>query len=401
MKILMLLDGPYEGDFRLKKEVSTLLENGHEITLVCYRTGDKPKESIEGALKLLRTEKVIDNRRAGFIDILNSVFFINFDISKRLSGLHESFDVVHVHDLPLANTGLRYARKKQIPCVLDLHENYPEALKIWFSWRKNPLIRIKNKVFFGYSKWFSRERRMTQKYDFVVAVVEEMKERIVELHKLDSSKVYVVSNTEPKDLFLPVKGEKSSSDRFQILYVGGIGPHRGLQTAIAAMPEIVKKHAHAEMVIIGSGNTDTMNYLRNLVSKLKMEEHVNFTGRLPFKEALEYMKGAGINMIPHLKNNHTDHTIPHKLFQIMNSEFLLLVSSCKPLKRIVEEYDAGLVFEADNPRDFADQVDFAINNPEKVLAKAKNAHKAVQGEGLNWEADAKRLVALYDDIASL
>jgi len=400
MNVLMLLDGSFEGDIRLKKEISALTEKGHKVTLVCYRREGEDIRSVFEGYTIVRTTKVMSHKREGMLDVLNSIFYVHFDLAKEITKLNENFDLVHVHDLPLANTGLRYARTKNIPCVLDLHENYPEALKIWFSWRKSALIRLKNWIFFGYSKWFSRERRMTQKFDFVIAVVEEMKDRIVELHQLDGSKVHVVSNTEPKDLFLPVKGEVFTADTFRIVYVGGIGPHRGIQTAIAAMPEIIKKHSHVEMVIVGSGNSDTMNYLRNLVSELNMVDYVTFTGRLPFEKALEYMKGAGINMIPHLKNNHTDHTIPHKLFQIMNSEFPLLVSSCKPLKRIVEEYDAGLVFEADNPQDFARLVDFAITYPDKVLAKAKNAHRAVQSEGLNWEEDSKRLLALYDHIAS-
>ena len=73
------------------------------------------------------------------------------------------------------------------------------------------------------------------------------------------------------------------------------------------------------------------------------------------------MQTTDINIIPHLANDHTDNTIPHKLFQIMMSKSLLLVSSCKPLKRIVEKYDCGVVFKADDVNDFTDKV---------VLAKA-------------------------------
>lgn len=398
MKVLMLLDGPYEGDFRLKKEVDTLIGSGHQVTVICYRTGEKPLESVDGKLRLLRTNKIVDHKRAGIIDILNSIFFINYEIKNRLSRLNEKFDVVHVHDLPLANTGLQFARKHGYPCILDLHENYPEALKIWFTWRKNPLVRLKNQLFFNYSRWFERERKMVNEFDQIIAVVEEMKERLVEIHQADESKIAVVSNTEPKDLFLPIETAKQTSQKFQIVYVGGIGPHRGLQIAIEAMMEIVSKHPTAELVIIGSGNSDTISYLKDLVNNSGVEAHVRFTGRLPFEKALEYMRGAGMNIIPHLKNNHTDNTIPHKLFQIMNSEFPLLVSSCNPLRRIVEEHDAGLVFEAGSPSSFAAQIDYAVHHPEELKAKAKNAHDAVQKKGLNWERDAAKLLEVYDEL---
>jgi len=398
MKVLMLLDGPYEGDFRLKKEVDTLMEGGYHVTVVCYRTGKKTLESVDGNLRLLRTNKIINHKRAGFIDILNSMFFINFEIRNRLSDLDEEFDVVHVHDLPLAYTGLQYARKHGCPCILDLHENYPEALKIWFTWRKNPFVRLKNQLFFNYSRWFERERKMVNEFDQIIAVVEEMKDRLIDIHRVNESNVAVVSNTEPKDLFLPIETAKQTKQKFQIVYVGGIGPHRGLQISIEAMPQIVSNHPNVELVIIGSGNSDTIGHLKDLVKKSGVEAHVRFTGRLPFEEALEYMRGAGMNIIPHLKNNHTDNTIPHKLFQIMNSEFPLLVSSCNPLKRIVEEHDAGLVFEAGSPSSFAAQIDYSIHHQEELKAKAKNAHDAVQNKGLNWERDAIRLLGVYDGL---
>lgn len=398
MKVLMLLDGPYEGDFRLKKEVDTLTGHGHSVTVVCYRTGDKALESTEGNLRLVRTRKVIDHKRAGILDVLNATFFINFDIRNRLSDLKEGFDVVHVHDLALAFTGYQYARKNGYPCILDLHENYPEALKIWFTWRKNPMVRFKNRLFFNYSRWISREKKMVNRFDQIIAVVEEMKERLVDIHNADPSKIAVVSNTEPKDLFLPIHVTQRSDKTFQIVYVGGIGPHRGLQIAIESMPEIVSKHPQAELVIVGSGNSDTMSFLKDLAKSLDVEAYVRFTGRLPFEKALEYMRGAGMNIIPHLKNSHTDNTIPHKLFQIMNSEFPLLVSSCAPLERIVQEHDAGLVFEAGNAHSFAEQIDYAINNPEELKEKAKRAHYAVQNEGLNWERDAERLIEVYDNL---
>ena len=71
-----------------------------------------------------------------------------------------------------------------------------------------------------------------------------------------------------------------------------------------------------------------------------------FLGYMEFSMVNFNMQKAEVNIIPQLGNDHTDFTIIHKLFKIFLSKAPLLVSSCKPLKRIVEECDGGWMLEA-------------------------------------------------------
>lgn len=393
----MLLDAPYPKDIRLEKEISALLSAGAEVTLACYRKEGEPlTETIDGC-KVVRTKEAITKSKKGWVDIWNAIVFINRPIKQVLDSLEGEFDVVHGHDLPIVNTALQFAKAKGIKSVFDVHENYPEALKVWFGWRRNHLIRLKNRLFFNYSRWIGRERSMVQSCDAVIAVVEEMKTRLCEIHVIPQEKVTVVSNTEPKDRFDSI-GKTDHSDLKRVVYVGGIGPHRGLDTAIEAMPEMLEHDGDFRLQIVGSGNADTIGYLKQLVAERKLEDTVEFTGHVPLEKALGYMRGAYLNIIPHHANEHTNNTIPHKLFQIMNSGFPLMVSSCLPLKRIVETHQAGLVFEASDHKSFAEKMVWSLKNKERITEFTTNAHDAVQNKGLNWEEDAKRLVAMYSDL---
>src|SRR5690606_97873 len=87
-----------------------------------------------------------------------------------------------------------------------------------------------------------------------------------------------------------------------------------------------------------------------------IEDYVEFKGHVPFNQVPSYMKVSDINLVPHNSNSHTDNTIPHKLFQIMILKCNLLVSSCKPLKRIVSETKSGYIFKADDSGSFAEKV---------------------------------------------
>lgn len=399
-RILMVIDAYYPTDIRLKKEIDSLLSNQIKITLACYRReGEAVKENLDG-LEVVRTEEVITSRKKGFIDIRNAITFVNKPIWELLNSLkNQHFDAVHAHDLSVSNTALKFAKSIDAVSVFDMHENYPEALVIWFEWRKSPLIRLKNKLFFNYNTWIKREKEMSQSFDHIIAVVDEMKDRLMALYGLPTQKLTIVSNTEPKALFDTVPDESIQNYKEKtIVYVGGIGPHRGIDTAIEGMKILKDFGLEFKMVIVGSGVQDNITYLKQLAVKLGIEDRVEFTGQLPYRQAIAYMKGAFLNMIPHHSNPHTDNTIPHKLFQIFNSEYPLIVSSCMPLKRIVEEYDSGIVFEAGDPESFALKVKWASENPEKLIEMTKNGHKAVHEGRYNWETDAKVLQAMYNRI---
>jgi glycosyltransferase involved in cell wall biosynthesis len=90
--------------------------------------------------------------------------------------------------------------------------------------------------------------------------------------------------------------------------------------------KIVKKIPNAKLFLIGKGSTDVENKLKEIAKKSGVENYIEFVGYRPFEEVATIMQTTNINIIPHLANDHTDNTIPHKLFQIMMSKSLLLVS---------------------------------------------------------------------------
>lgn len=396
----MVLDGFFPFDIRVEKESSALLKAGYEVVVICYRNeGQKEVERKDG-LEIIRTSAVITTKRKGIADIIRSVFGRNV-ILYSLVKKHASRAVaLHAHDLPVFKTAWIVAKKNNIPVVLDLHENFPEGILTWFSWRKEKWIQIKNRIFFDYNAWLKKEHFAVHQADKVIAVVEEMRDRVVRVHGVEPEKVVIVSNTEPKDLYdqreLPTRGNPSKD----IVYVGSIGPHRGLDTAIKAMPSILSSDSEVRLVVVGSGNLDTINYLKNLTLDLGVEDSVVFTGQVPYNEALRWMVGAFLNIIPHHSNGQNESTIPHKLFQIFLSGYPLLVSSCAPFQRIVGGNAAGLVFRAGDEDDFADKVKWALHNPDAVKQMVEMGRKLVLENGYDWASDAHRLVNLYDELLS-
>ena len=396
----MIVDGAYPNDIRVRKEAEALAEKGKKVLVVCPRKKNDLETEIVNNVAVFRIGKNYTIAKKGIYDIIESATNINplFYFGLKKAFKKYKIDYLHVHDLPLAGTGFKFKNNvKKI--YLDLHENYPEALKTWFLWKQNSVIKVKNALFFNSENWSKKEKKYCEKYDKVICVVEEMKEKLIAKFNIENEKLIVVSNHEKKSFAANFNEEVAqniiSNKDFSITYVGGFGPHRGLQTAIEAMPKVVKHIPNAKLFLIGKGSADVETKLRDIVKEFNVENSVVFVGYRPFKEVSTIMQKTNVNIIPHLANDHTDNTIPHKLFQIMMSKSLLLVSSCKPLKRIVTKYNAGIVFNADDANDFAKKVILIHQNYDEYQIKTQNAFDAVMNKGENWEQESLKLFNLY------
>jgi len=397
-RILMVLDGFYPFDIRVEKEATSLISAGFEVTVVCYRNKGQSKEEEHKGIHIIRTDRIIGVPQKGIADIVRSAFGINYLLAPLVRSQVGEADALHAHDLPVFKTAFSIGKKHGLPVVLDLHENFPEGILTWFTWRKEPLVRLKNRLFFNYKNWLAKEKYAVDNADRIIAVVDEMRERVIRLHGVAAGKFVIVSNTEPKDLYDSRRLPTSATQTKNIVYVGSIGPHRGVDTAIEAMPDIVSSDPEVRLVIVGSGNADTIAHLKELASNLGVRDQVEFTGQLPYEDALQRMVGALLNIIPHHSNGQNESTIPHKLFQIFLSGYPMMVSSCAPLKRIVGDNGAGVVFEAGNPTDFSEKVMWALENRDALEKMTERGKELVLEGGYDWASDADRLVTMYDKL---
>lgn len=406
MNIGMVLDGFYPADIRVRKEAEALVGHSHNVAVLCAKKEHEPSFEIINGVRVFRRVFYKNTTHKGVVDIVTAINFIHPLFKKELSSFIEenNIAVLHVHDLPLAKTVYVLAKKYNLKTVLDLHENYPEALLTWFSWRKNVLVRLKNAIFFGYRRWSNYESKIIKKYDIIIVVVDEMKAHLQHKHSWFSGIIVTVTNSEKKDFSQNFKNKSgnyfpSLRNNFILSYVGGFGPHRGLQTAIIGFKNVIKKIPNAILVLIGPSNQDVLNHLLQLVKNQHLENHVLIRSSIPFDEVISVMKSSSINLIPHISNSHTDNTIPHKLFQILQSGKPILVSDCKPMKRIIEENSIGTIFKAGDSEDFAKKVIMIHEKYENAMDTAKKGVEETVDGNLNWEHTSKELIKIYDDLS--
>jgi len=384
MKALMILsDSIYPPDIRVKKEGESLVRNGWDVHLFAENR-EQCEYEIIGGIKVHRV-KITQANYLSRILFKTSVMFKAIAFVKK-----EKIDLIHVHDLHLAFISMIVGKVTNRPVVLDLHENYPGAFEFGARDLLNPII---HKVMHIYLK--GTEKIVCKLATKIIVVVEEAKERIVELG-ISPEKIAIVSNLVDCKRLDNIKSENKSLVSPSVMYVGGCTPHRGVDTLIEAMGFLSRDSVDCHLYLVGGKSAEFTN-ISKLIKKHKVEDRVTVTGWIPFDEAIGYLQAADITVIPHHMTSHTDTTVPHKLFQYMYLRKPALVSDVRPLKRIVNETSSGLVYTAGDPKDLAIKIKQLITNPEMSKVMGDKGHNAVI-EKYNWEQESKSLLSLYEEI---
>ena len=93
-----------------------------------------------------------------------------------LSLEEKNYDVIHIHDLPLAKVGLDLRKKYGIPDIMDLHESWPALLSL--STHTQTFL---GKLLSSEKQWRNYEKEVLAKVNWIITVIEEAKERLMGL----------------------------------------------------------------------------------------------------------------------------------------------------------------------------------------------------------------------------
>ncbi len=391
-RVLMIVDHAFPPDIRVENEALALIEAGYEVTVLAIGPDSRPPTDVHRGITIVRN-RISAQRRNKMRGLAGTVPILDRHVVRHANKLYResAFDAVHVHDLYLFGGGLRAGRELGVPVVGDLHENWVEALK-GYAWS----TRFPGRLFINFDRWERVERLWTRSVDRLIVVVDEALERN-QGNGVDPARMVVVSNTLNVDEFEshPVDESLARSLRgpFHLLYVGGFDLHRGIDTVLDAMPAILNQVRDATLTLVGDGRI--ADDLKDQSRRLGIEEAVRFEGWQPHGRLKSYMLSADVCLVPHRRTPHTDATLPHKLFQYMYCAKAVVVSDCKPLERIVEEVESGLVFKSGVPASLSRSVLELANRPALRSSMGTRGRDAVL-ERYNWKVEAKRLVQMYD-----
>ncbi len=392
MRIAMFLDTDFPPDSRVENEAVSLIEAGHEVFLfsLSYNSFKSQREIING----VEVRRYAANKFVYKLSALVYTFpFFSFLIKNKICHFIEEVnpDMLHIHDMPLAETVLGINAKYSLPTILDLHEDRPEIMKYYPHLQKFP-----GNILIFPKKWAKIQIDLMKRADKVILVTEEAKDRFSRLYNELEDKIVVVPNTISPAIFYEYPIDNKIIDKFKktpmVLYVGDTGLRRGTDTAIKAMIYVIKEIPDAKLVLVGSNSDDFI--LKELVEKKSLQNNVVFEGWKNVSLFPSYRKSFFVCISPRKRNPHHDTTYANKIFQYMAMGKPVVVSNCPAQQHIIENENCGLVHKADDEKDLAEKLLELLLAEERCHQLGLNGKKAIE-DTWNWNITSKNLINLY------
>jgi glycosyltransferase involved in cell wall biosynthesis len=380
-------------DARVIKEASTLVEAGHEVTVVAMHDGEQPRRDTLEEFTVLRVRRdpVARDiggraRRPGRLakalePLVFAVALVDYYARAFTQGLRLQAQAYHAHDLVTLPVAWAAGRWRGAKVVYDAHELFTEIGR---------LGRVPRAVF------RTMEALLIGRADAVITVNDSIASELARRYSVP--RPVVLRNCPRTGGRIPDRAQSPLRARAGVpaglplvLYQGIFMPHRGLDMLIRATSRLARAH----VVFMGWG--PLLQDLRALAVAEGVQDRVHFLEGVPLAELLDVTAGADLGVIPYRNvglNNY--YTSPNKLFEYCAAGVPIACSRFPELVPIVEGLGVGRTFDPESPASIAQAVDALVEDPQ-ALAEARAA-AARAGAELTWEREQAKLLAVYEGL---
>ena len=267
--------------------------------------------------------------------------------------------------------------------IFDHHDVNPE---LYFSKYE--------KTGFFYKVLLLLEKLTFRFSDVVMSTNNSYKEIAVARGRLSADDVFVVRNGPDLEKFklVPANQELKHGKKFLVGYVGNMGEQEGLEILVEAAQEIKEKgRKDIHFTCVGGG--PGLPVLRKLVSEMKLEDMVNFTGRVSDQQLLEVLSTADVCVNPDKPCEMNDVSTMIKIMEYMALGKPIVQFNLKEGKFSAQE--ASLYSNSkDHAVGFADNILWLLDHPEERKRMGELGRRRVETE-LAWEYSVVNLLAAY------
>ncbi|MHA7862035.1 glycosyltransferase [Tessaracoccus sp. Y36] len=382
MKILMLVATSVATDTRVLREARTLVDAGHTVHIIgrsvpddfvpgpgitvssvgtssVFRGEGQPSlagKKLPPHLRFARWLLLPEHRRSSFG---------RWAAGAVKDAQQRDFDVVHAHDFTALAAGDQLARERKVPLVYDSHELWTGLPR---EFRPTPLADAREKRVEG---------ECGSRASAIITVGDGVADALQGVHGWQD--VTVVRNTFPLRDGHPAVPETPTG----LVYAGRIAAYRELET-IAAASKLV------DLPITMCGPAD-QTWLTSFDPG-----RVTVLGALPLDEASALMSAAGLSLVTH-SDKWVNHrlALPNKLFHAVSLGLPVVATDIGELAKVVREHDLGTLYTPGDPESLARAIREAVADFRRYVCNVEAARPA-----LCWDADAARLRAVYEKLAS-
>ena len=348
------------------KECKTLLDANYQLSLIASTDWKGLDERIS-----LHTVSLTNGRIKRFIIVS---FFQTLYNAIKINA-----DIYHFHDPEIIPAALilRLQGKK---VIFDIHELISE------SFGNKDYIPTKTLRITAQNIYKRLEEFAIRKFSALIVARPD----IFEKYKEKNNVIPLFNYPNIPANILEVEKKYEKKEKYQIIYVGGMGRLRGTKTLIEAFSRV----NNCELILLGKFSDE------EFLDECKMSDgwsNVRYLGSVSADEVLDQISQADIGIITFLPAPNHLTTLATKPFEYMACGLPVIMSN---FPYWIETFKNSAVFvDPENPDDIAENIIKLANDTEK-MAKLGCMNKDLVSKKYNWTIESKKLLKLYEELCA-
>jgi glycosyltransferase involved in cell wall biosynthesis len=386
-KILIIVENlPVPFDTRVWKEAVSLQANGYNVTVLCPRAKGymQGHELIEGVHIYRHPMPKEGDGPLGYLSEYSCALFWQFLYAWWIyirHGFHviqgcNPPDNIFLVALPFKLLGVKY--------VFDQHDASPELYLSKYG---------RMDLFYRIQVWLER---MTYRHSDVVMVTNgSYRDLAINRGGVIAEDVFIVRNGPDSKTFKAVSPNPTlkCGKTYLVGYVGNMNIQEGLDILLD-VAVYIKNQGRRDVQFTCVGGGPGLGRLRQLLIEKRIDDIVNFTGRIPYDQLLEVLSTADVCVNPDRPCLMNDISTMIKIMEYMALGKPIVQFDMKEGR--FSAMEASLY--ADNKigvEDFAAKILFLLENADIRKRMGEFGRRRIE-EVLAWDYSVKNLLSAYD-----
>jgi glycosyltransferase involved in cell wall biosynthesis len=386
MIIVQNLSVPF--DRRVWLECQALASAGHQVAVVCPKDNGDPGYQVLDGVELYKYRGYAPG--GGKLSyIMEYAYSLAATArltlkARRRTGRFDVFQACNPPDIfwPIA-LALRAMDRTRF--VFDHHDLCPELFESRFP--DGP--RLPHRALLAMERWTHRTA------DHVISTNDSYREIAITRSGKSPADVTVVrTGPDPQRLKRgPEFPELRRGRKFLAAYIGVMGPQDGVDIVVRAADIVVHKLGRDDIAFTVMGSGDCLEDLIALRDELGLQDHVEFTGRVPDEFVTRVLSTADVGLSPDPKNPLNDLSTMNKSMEYMAYELPVIAFDLRETR--VSCGNAGVYVTPNDEYQYAQAIVTLMEDEPKRAELGKLGRERVEQE-LAWVHQERAYLGVYE-----
>ena len=355
--------------------IRALTELGHHVDLVTYPFG---RDVDMAGLRVFRSLRPPLLHGIGIGPSLPKIVLDGLlTVTAIRRALGAKYDAVHSHEEG-GLIGVALAALLRVPHLYDMHSSLPQQLTN-FAFTRSALIR---RVFLAIERIMIRGSRV------VIVVCPSLQDTVRDVDR-DARTILIENAPGSSEQHATAADADAIRQKFRIdpsaplvLYTGTFEAYQGLDLLFEAMAPVRRSRPDARLLLAG-GKPDQVEKARAQACAAGVEDATIFAGERPSTEIPAYLLACDVLVSPRSRGTNT----PLKIYQYLRSGKPIVATRLLTHTQVLSDETA--ILTGSTPREFADGILEALNDPDRAAALGRRARELAETK-YSYEAYLER-----------